>query len=190
MSKYRETYTNLYHGTTVSAANEIVSSQRFIASSNDNWCGAGVYFYDNKAKALWAAKRKCQELKRITGIKHNHTYVNADIVDLDRDYILDLRVYSNLQHFSDFVDEVLEESNFDIAEDLDPNEALIKKRAILISFYAHEYNKKLIVGHFKQVPNPKFIDVQAAADKLQLVVGVETIYCVKDDSIVSNIRGV
>ena len=189
MGRYKETYTNLYHGTTEDAANCIVSSQKFLPSSDDNWCGAGIYFYDIKSKALWAAKRKCLEQQELSGIKHKHTYVNADIVDLDKELILDLRTYSDVQQFANFVDRILAEGDFNIAGDLDSTEMQIKKRAILISFYAQQCGKKLIIGHFRQVENPKFVDVQAAAERLQLVVGVETIYCVKDSCIISNIRG-
>ena len=189
MSKYRETYINLYHGTTSDAAKQIVSSQRFVESSDSSWCGAGTYFYDNKAKALWAANRKYEEIHAKTGIKCRYTYVNVDIIDLDRAFILDLRSYKDLAAFAEFVDQILAESDFDIDGDLDTNEKLIWKRALLISLYAQEQNKKLVIGHFRQIANPMFVDVQASADKLQLVVGVETIYCVKDGSIISNIRG-
>ncbi len=189
MGGYKETYINLYHGTTSDAAKQIVSSQRFIESGNSSWCGAGIYFYDNKSKALWAAKRKCEEIRTKTGIKCRHTYVNADIIDLDRTAIMDLRSYNDLVSFAEFVDQVLAESGLGIADDLDPDEKLIKIRALLISIYAQERQKKLVIGHFRQKTNSVYADGQSLADGLQLVIGIETIYCVKDSSIVSNIRG-
>ena len=72
---------------------------------------------------------------------------------------------------------------------------LILLAAAVISFFmgeiidSQENNTKLVIGHFRQIENPMYVDVQASADRLQLVVGVETIYCVKDGSIISNIRG-
>ncbi len=189
MKIYKETYINLYHGTSNDAAEQIVSSQNFVESSESSWCGAGIYFYDNKSKALWAAKRKCEEIRAKTGIKCRHTYVNADIIDLNKSSILDLRSYNGLFSFSEFVDRVLAEMDFDIDDNLDSNEKLIRKRALFISLYAQENNTKLVIGHFRQIENPMYVDVQASADRLQLVVGVETIYCVKDGSIISNIRG-
>lgn len=33
MGKYKESYINLYHGTTVDAANEIIATQQFIPSN-------------------------------------------------------------------------------------------------------------------------------------------------------------
>lgn len=189
MATYTESYYNLYHGTSQLAAVKIISEQKFIASNSDNWCGSGVYFYDNKGKALWAAQRKCNELHKKTGEKHKHSYVCADIININKDDILDLRSFKDLEHFSKFLDEFLENNNFEIDGEISEEEKLIKKRAILISFYAQENKKKLVIGHFQQIPRAEFIPIHSAAKKLQLVVGVETIFCVKDDSILTNIRG-
>lgn len=189
MGKYKETYTDLYHGTTVDAAEEIVRSQHFIPSDGNNWCGEGVYFYDNKSKARWAAERKCGEIYKKTGVRVKATHVKADIVDLDRDYILDLRSYKDLQSFVDVVDSLLKISSFDIAEDMDEEEKIIILRGILISYYASEYNMKLVIGNFQQRSQPKFVELFPKAESLNLVIGVETIYCAKDSSILSNIRG-
>ena len=102
---------------------------------------------------------------------------------------MDLRSYNDLVSFAEFVDQVLAESGLGIADDLDPDEKLIKIRALLISIYAQERQKKLVIGHFRQKTNSVYADGQSLADGLQLVIGIETIYCVKDSSIVSNIRG-
>lgn len=189
MKKYKETYLNLYHGTTKEAANSILTSQMFIPSSVNNWCGEGIYFYDNKAKALWAAHRKCNEVFSETGVRTDATYVNADIVDLEREYILDLRDYKQLLCFSKVVDTVLEEVKIDIAEELPEEEKIIILRGILISYFAQEYDKKLIIGHFQQRSQEGMENAFSKAESLHLVIGVETIYCVKDASIISAIRG-
>lgn len=189
MGKYKESYINLYHGTTVDAANEIIATQQFIPSNSDNWCGSGVYFYDVKAKARWAADRKCEEIYRSTGKKIKGTYVNADIIDLDRDFILDLRAYQDFKFFAESTECLLEQVRLSIADDIPEEEKIIILRGILISYFAQEYNKKLVIGHFRQRTQPKFISLFDRADDFNLVIGVETIYCVKDSSIISNIRG-
>lgn len=190
MKQYKETFINLFHGTTVDAAEEIVRTQHFIPSNGNNWCGDGVYFYDNKSKAWWAANRKCEEIRMNTGIKKRATYVNADIVDLDRCFILDLRAYNDLRDFVNKTEAKLKEQGFGIVDDIDDEEKLIILRSILISYYAQEYKKKLVIGNFQQRTQPKVADLFPKADGLRLVIGVETIYCVKDASIISNIRGV
>lgn len=189
MRKYTESYSKLYHGTSCEAAEEIIRSQHFIPSKGDSWCGEGVYFYDNKSKAWWAANRKCEEIRRLTGVRRMATYVNADIVDLDREYILDLRAYNDLQKFAEYVDAILNECPIEIEGDMAEEDKIILRRGILISFFAEEFKKKLVIGNFQQRTQPKYAGLFSKAEELNLVIGVETIYCVKDSSILSNIRG-
>lgn len=190
MGKYKETYTNLYHGTTVAAAKEIINNQKFIPSNENSWCGAGIYFYDVKAKAFWAAKRKCNEIKAQTGASHVPTVVNADILDLDRNFILDLRDPNKFGEFFKIIEPVLNECDLKISNSNDPQEALIKLRGILISTYAKKYDVKLVIGHFQQREQPIYSDFILNAARVKMVIGLETIYCVKNDEIINEIRGV
>ena len=190
MREYTETYTNLYHGTTVQAAENIIKTQSFILSGENSWCGAGIYFYDNKSKALWAAKRKCTEIYKNEKIKAQPTYVNVDIVDLPKSFICDLRTYADLKDFIEKTEELLRKDNIDIVGDFDEEEKTIILRGILISFYVKTNHKKLVIGNFKQRNQPKYVEIYSKADDWQLAFGIETIYCVKDSSILSEIRGV
>ena len=45
-----------------------------------------------------------------------------------------------------------------------------------------------MIGHFRQRPQPLYEHAIKFADSLDMIFGIETIYCVKDTSIVSNIR--
>lgn len=189
MGKYKETYKNLYHGTTVEAANKIIETQKFIPSGPNNWCGTGIYFYDIKSKALWAARRKCYELKKATGVSYQHTCVYTDIVDLPKECILDLRDPKDLRQFTEEVNEILEADNFDIAGDIDPQDKLIILRSLILSYFANKHRKKLIVGMFYQREQSQISELVPKANAWQLAVGIETIYCVKDDTILSEIRG-
>lgn len=190
MKRYTESYVNLYHGTTEEAALEIVRSQKFLPSDGDNWCGAGIYFYDNKTKALWVAKRKCEQIRRISGERCGYTYVNADIINIDREEVLNLRSFQGLEAFERFVDHILKECNFTVAGDEEEHEKIVKKRAILISLFCNEYGKKLVIGHFRQAPRSDVANLHIVAETWELVIGVETIYCVKEDTVIQNIRGV
>ena len=186
-SSYTESYKDLYHGTTEAYAEEIVSSQEFIPSTK-GWCGAGVYFYDVKAKAWWSAARTCGELRKKGEFGVKPAVVIADVSSLNREQILDLRSPDKLQDFATFVNDVLCEFDFDIVEGLSESEVFDYKRAMLLSFYCSENNKQLVIGYFKQKDQTKLEDKKAFADAWELVVGIETIYCVKDTSIIYNIR--
>ena len=190
MGKYKETYTNLYHGTTAAAAKEIITNQKFVPSGEGSWCGAGIYFYDIKAKAFWAANRKCNEIKAQTGASHIPTVVNADILDLDRNFILDLRDPNKFGEFFKIIEPVLNECELKICSGDDTQEELIKLRGILISTYAKKYDAKLVIGHFQQREQPVYSDFILNAARVKMVIGLETIYCVKNDEIISEIRGV
>lgn len=90
--RYTESYYNLSHGTDKISA-DIIKTKGFVLSGDEtSWCGKGVYFYDIKAKAWWAANRKCNELKQngIGSIKA--TVVLADIENIYKDDTFDLRV--------------------------------------------------------------------------------------------------
>lgn len=186
-SSYIESYKDLYHGTIESYASAIVDTQRFIPSKK-GWCGAGVYFYDNRAKAWWSAKRTCLDRKASGDKKAKADIVIADIAPLSRSFILDLRSPDDLKEFAEFVDDFLSEVNFDIEEELSEAEIFEFKRAMLLSFYCEESNRKLIIGYFKQKAQDKVDSAKTFADSWELAIGIETIYCAKDLDIIKNIR--
>lgn len=76
---------------------------------------------------------------------------------------------------------------FEILEH-DDVEKIIKLRAMLISYYADRKNKKLIVGNFRQRPQIKYKHAIEFSNSLDMVFGIETIYCVKDKAIIENIH--
>ncbi|MDY4609018.1 MAG: hypothetical protein SPD11_00185 [Sphaerochaetaceae bacterium] len=59
---YHESYRDLCHGTTKKFANAVLKNGFLIQGDSTSWCGKGVCFYDIKAKAWWAAQRKCHNL--------------------------------------------------------------------------------------------------------------------------------
>ena len=184
---YIESYKDLYHGTTEPRAVKIVDTQTFIPSEK-GWCGSGVYFYDNKAKAWWSAKRTCRN-EKLKGNKPGKAgIVIADIKPLKRAFILDLRSPDDLKRFADFVDEFLQDDNFEIEEEISEDQCLKYKRAMLLSFFCKENGRKLIIGYFKQEAQEKIDSTRKFADSWELAVGIETIYCAKDTSIIENIR--
>lgn len=186
-----EEYINLYHGTTAEFASGIIKSQRFNASS-EGWCGKGVYFYDIKAKAWWSASRTC----RNQGVA-KPTVVAADLQEIDRASILDLRDPKKLESFAMFTEKLFSESDcgWEIAEletgNVDEFEKICGIRALLLSFYCDQHDIKVVIGYFQQRPSNSIKDdTKKFSDKWFLALGIETIYCVKDVSIIYNIREV
>lgn len=184
--EYTETYLGLCHGTDINSAKDILKNGFQVTGDKTSWCGPGVYFYDIKAKAWWAAKRKCGE-KRIDR-KGNSTIVFADIVNVRRRDIFDLRVKENLEDFEQFTMNITNNNKrIRISQIEDDNTRIIELRAMLISYYVDNYKKKLVVGNFRQRPQPQYEHAIEFANALDMVFGIETIYCVKDTSIISHI---
>lgn len=74
------------------------------------------------------------------------------------------------------------------SEEMSREERIIRMRSIMIDYYAHSNNKKLVIGIFKQNERDDMTDIIEYGKEQYFVLGVETIYCVKDHSVISNIR--
>lgn len=185
---YKETYRQLSHGTDEESAEKIREAGFTITGDQGSWCGKGVYFYDIKKKAWWAAKRKCEEIKNRTGKKVRPAVVFADIIDIEDQDIFDLRAYSDLCDFENQIREIFKDYTFELSGTDSEVERVIKLRAMLISYYAHAKHKKLIIGNFRQRPQPLYEHAIEFANSLDMIFGIETIYCVKDNNIIENIH--
>lgn len=188
--KYKETYRDLCHGTDEKSA-EKIKREGFISSkAKGNWCGSGIYFYDIKSKAWWSAGRTCRDIQKRTGEKVSPKVVFADIVDLPANEIFDLRVHKDLCEFQKEIQSLLEEANARIKIDgiEDETERIIALRSMFIDYYARIKNVKLVIGIFRQRPQEKYNVALDFANDLQIVFGVETIYCVKEQRILTNIH--
>lgn len=184
---YKETYRELSHGTDEESAEKIKTNNFEIRGSSDSWCGKGVYFYDIKKKAWWAAKRKCEEIRKQTGRKIKPTVLFADIIDIDNDKIFDLRAYKDLCDFEEEISPLFGEYEFELSG-MNDIEKTIMLRAIFISYYADINNKKLVIGNFRQRPQPMYEHAIEFSNSLDMIFGIETIYCVKDIDIIENIH--
>ncbi len=186
---YKETYRDLVHGTDIKSAENIKSNRFEIKGTSDGWCGKGIYFYDIKKKAWWDANRKCEEIKKRTKKKIKPTIIFADIIDLEVGKILDLRRFKDLCDFEKGIQKLFKNYSLQINNNnIEHSEEVIKLRAMLINYYADKNNKKLIIGNFKQRPQPLYENAINFSNNLDLVFGIETIYCVKDKNIIQNIR--
>ena len=187
--EYTESYYSLSHGTDEKSAEIIVSNGFALKGDKTSWCGKGAYFYDIKAKAWWAANRKCEEIKRNEFRKVKPVILLADIENIAKKDIFDLRVKKDLENFENFVNNVLDGFNQIEIDGIENEvERKIALRAMLISFYADSSCCKLIIGNFRQRPQPLYEHVIKFANSLDMIFGIETIYCVKDTNIISNIR--
>lgn len=188
--EYTENYYSLSHGTDEQSAKNIVSNGFVLKGDTTSWCGEGVYFYDIKAKAWWAANRKCQEIKKQNkSQKVKPAIILVDIENIPKKETFDLRVKKDLKEFDIFIKNITVD-NYQIKIDEADNEfeRKILLRSMLISFYAKEMHCKLVIGNFKQRPQSLNENAIKFADSLDMVFGIETIYCVKDISIISNVR--
>lgn len=187
--EYTESYYSLSHGTDEQSAQDIISNGFALKGDLTSWCGKGAYFYDIKSKAWWAANRKCAEIKQKEFRKVKPVILLADIEDISKNDTFDLRVKNDLEHFESFVNELLNnEDKIEIQGVEDEIERKIALRAMLISFYADVEKCKLVIGNFRQRPQPLYEHAIEFSNSLDMIFGIETIYCVKDTSIISNIR--
>ena len=184
---YKETYRELSHGTDEESAAKIKANGFEIRGRSDSWCGKGIYFYDIKKKAWWAASRKCAEMKKKTGRKFKPTVLFADIIDIDDDKIFDLRAYKDLCDFEQEISQLFGEYSFELSGTKDV-EKIIRLRAIFISYYAHKNDKKLVILNFQHRPQPIYEHAIEFSNNLDMIFGIETIYCVKDKNIIKNIH--
>lgn len=184
---YKETYRELSHGTDEESAEKIKANGFEIRGRSDSWCGKGVYFYDIKKKAWWAANRKCEEIKKKSGKKIKPTVLYADIINIDDNKIFDLRSYKDLCDFETEINSLLDEYSFELAG-IEDTEKIIILRALLISYYADRNDKKLIIGNFRQRPQRMYEHAIEFSNSLDMIFGIETIYCVKDKDIIENIH--
>ena len=107
---------------------------------------------------------------------------------LPKEEIFDLRSAADLADFEKVISPMINEMEFTINELPNDQEKIISLRAMLISFYAKRFNKRLVVGIFEQREQRKYKHIMEFAAGLNIVFGVETIYCVRDISILQNIR--
>lgn len=67
-------------------------------------------------------------------------------------------------------------------------EKIINLRSMILDFYASKIKAKLVVGMFQQRKQKEHEYMIEFANNWMMVFGVETIYCVKDREILSNIE--
>lgn len=187
--KYTENYYRLCHGTDQESAQKIISEGFLLKGDTNSWCGKGVYFYDIKKKAWWWAKLTCERLKKEENRNVKAAVIFADIINISTDEIFDLRAKQDLERFEECVKPIFEECKaIAIPGVQNETERRILLRSMLISYYADISKTKLVIGNFRQRPQPLYEHVIEFADSLDMIFGIETIYCVKDISILSGIH--
>lgn len=185
---YTETYRDLCHGTDEKSAVSIIENGFEIRGSSSSWCGKGIYFYDIKKKAWWSAGRTCNCIKKQTGEKLKPAVIFADILNIQDNDIFDLRTEKDLMHFEEATKKLFGNYKIVFRDEEDETERKIKLRAMLISYYSDVFNKKLVIGTFRQRPQPKYEHAIEFSNSLDMIFGIETIYCVKDTDIIKNVR--
>ena len=183
--QYYETYKGLYHGTTREYATKILHEG--FCPSEHGWLGPGIYFYDIRSKAFWSAERTCARLKEETGIKPEKAVLCCNIDQVNRQYVMDLRDWSAIAEFGEYVDEKLSHNTLEFSDTFGMEEEEFK-RALLIATYADEKEKKLIIGTFEQREQEKAKKGLHYAREFKLIAGVETIYCARDPELINDLK--
>lgn len=116
------------------------------------------------------------------------TVLFADVIELEDDKILDLRVHKDLCEFEQGISEIFWNYKIEISGIDDDADKIIMLRALLISYYADTSDKKLVIGNFRQRPQPLYEYAIEFSNSLDMIFGIETIYCVKDKNIIENVR--
>ncbi len=183
----------LYHGTTAELKKQIMVEGFRDSTASNSWCGNGVYFYDIKDKAWWAAQRKAHEIEKEKKCKVVGEIITAQINNLSSEYICDLRDPKQMDKLQEFADTLCDEEGAKLSilienSPLDYDEQLIILRSMLISFYVREREFKLVIGSFEQHERDEFKKAKEFASKLKMMTCEELIYCVKDKSVISKIE--
>lgn len=113
--------------------------------------------------------------------------LSCNINKINCDLVMDLRDYKEVQKFGAFADEYLKSHVIEIEgnEEFSREERI---RSLLIATYADENEKKLIIGNLKQRSRDRMEEGIKIADKYNLIVGAETIYCVTDPAIIEDLE--
>lgn len=98
-----------------------------------------------------------------------------------------MRAYKDLCDFEEEISPLFGEYEFELSG-MNDIEKTIMLRAIFISYYADINNKKLVIGNFRQRPQPMYEHAIEFSNSLDMIFGIETIYCVKDIDIIENIH--
>lgn len=188
---YKESFHGLYHGTTLASANGIIENGFRFSVGNDSWCGAGVYFFDVRALAWNWANRVAAVRKRDGEDLYEAVVVETSAVDVDRDLILDLRDVNSLYDLKKAAEGFLRgdsQIHYDGDDELSDEERLNRTRAILIDMFCKMKGFALVVGIFKQNDREERREILKYAESINIVSGVETIYCVKDTGILGRLN--
>lgn len=184
---YFESYKGLYHGTTMESADKILH-EGFNLSTSNKLLGPGIYFYDIRKKAAWWASQTCRRKQESDkGELPKQAVLSCNINKINCDMVMDLRDYKEVVKFGVFADEYLKSHVIEIEgnEEFSREERI---RSLLIATYADENNKKIIIGNLKQRSRDRMEEGIKIADKYNLIVGAETIYCVTDPTIIENLE--
>lgn len=196
---YVDNYYALCHGTTLEAARKIIENGFEIRTPKDPWLGEGVYFYDRKRKAWWYSDNTCRYISKEEDRPVQGTVLFVDILNIPYEDIFDLRIRDDMEDFQVFVEKLDEMRKKDfpdtdsycISSATNEDERRAEMRSYLIGYYVKESRKKLVIANIRQSEDSiKAISEETIkfSDSLGIVLGVETVYCVKDLSIMSKPR--
>lgn len=166
----------LYHGTTCSHGDSIISSGEFyLSSKNKEWLGRGIYFFSSKRDAMWWAEKECKKPRN-----HNEKPVilSATLM-FDEDRYLDLSADHHMELFNREMKEVLltigrgktgSVSRFSSKEEL---------MCYCANYYKRRHNLQLISYRF-----PWLKDNESGFS----YVWTQEQFCATDNSIIKEIR--
>lgn len=168
-----------YHGTDLTCANKIISSDFMFKENDAHWLGNGVYFYLDLSLAQWWTTNPSS----VFGNRVIDPAIIQVELEVQEDEVLDLRKLSDYKHFTSIYfkeflplvhDGVFGKSLKDFK----------KLRCTFFGYLVGAYNLKMVIGNFS-LPKQSYLPdhYNNISNKLKLYY-IETQVCVFDTSII------
>lgn len=166
---------DVYHGTDLSNAKRIVSTDFIYKHSETHWLGNGVYFYIDLSLAKWWTSNP----SKVYGVKVTTPAIVKAVIEIPNDVgFLDLRKLSDYKEFSDiFFNEYLPLLRLGAFSINSANRRRI--RCSFCDYLKAQYSLKVIIGNFSLPNQPYLIDYKSLASQLELYY-IETQLCLFD----------
>ena len=165
----------VYHGTDLSNAKRIVSTDFIYKHSETHWLGNGVYFYIDLSLAKWWTSNP----SKVYGVKVTTPAIVKVVIEIPNDVgFLDLRKLSDYKEFSDiFFNEYLPLLRLGAFSINSANRRRI--RCSFCDYLKAQYSLKAIIGNFSLPNQPYLTDYKSLASQLELYY-IETQLCLFD----------
>lgn len=171
-----------YHVNDKQRVDDFIKNHLPINSTDTDWLGYGMYFWDNKSNSQYWLKEKIKKDKAKRRTRNNYKIAKSRIY-IDR--LLDLTDLKTLEEFNSLWKAFVLKSGHDI------NSELGRKIDLLFDFHEQlrdEYDVVKVFGRYIYTPKGRFIEYDYFDSKCEPIYHIKTIYCVKNESALTDIK--